>query len=98
MTSALTAVPVDRRRRSAAVAAAFAAVLLVAGILPWVMATDSVIRFLTVFVLVAALLAGFVAFGLIRSIKVAPPQQRRLAPEGGCGGNCQCGSRPSADC
>lgn len=97
MTSALTAVPVDRRRRSALVAAAFAVVLLVAGILPWVMATDSVIRFLTVFVLIAGLLAGFVAFGLIRSIKVAPPT-RRLAPEGGCGGNCQCGSQPSADC
>lgn len=91
MTSALTAVPVDRRRRSAAVAGAFAAVLLVAGILPWVMATDSVIRFLTVFVLIAALLAGFIAFGLLRSIKVAPP--RRLAPEGGCGGGCQCGKQ-----
>ena len=94
MTTALSAVPVDRRRRSAAVAGAFAAMLLVVGILPWVMPTDSVIRFLTAFVLIAALLAAFVAVGLLRSIKVAPP--RAASSGGGCGGGCQCGAQDSA--
>lgn len=93
MTSALTSVPLDRRRRSAAVAGAFTAVLLVVGILPWVMPTDSVIRFFTVFVLIAALLAGFVAVGLLRSMKVAPPRAASFG--GGCGGGCQCGQQQS---
>lgn len=91
MTSTLSTVPVDRRRRSAYVAAAFAVVLLVVGVLPWTMPTDSVIRFLTAFVLVAAALAGLIAFGLLRSIKVAPPR----AVSGGCGGGCQCGQQAS---
>lgn len=95
MTAALTSVPVDRRRRSALVAGAFAAVLLVAGILPWVMPTDSVIRFLTTFVLIAALLAAFIAVGLLRSIKVAPPRGATAAG-GGCGGGCQCGQQNTA--
>ena len=92
MTSALSTVPLARRRRSAFVAAAFAAVLLVAGILPWAMPTESVIRFLAAFVVVAGLLAAFVAFGLLRSIKVAPP---RPVATGGCGGGCQCGQQQS---
>ncbi|MHA3701474.1 hypothetical protein ACXR2U_04760 [Jatrophihabitans sp. YIM 134969] len=89
MASALSTVPLDRRRRSAWVASGFAVVLLAVGVLPWTMQTDSVIRFLTAFVLLAAVLTGLVAVGLLRSMKVAPPR----ASSGGCGGGCQCGQQ-----
>lgn len=93
MTSALSTVPLARRRRSALVATAMAVVLLVAGLLPWAMPTESVIRFMAAFVVAAGLLAAFVAVGLIRSIKVAPP--RPDAAGGGCGAGCQCGQQQS---
>lgn len=95
MTSALSTVPVARRRRSATVAGGFAVLLLAAGVLPWAMPTESVIRFLAAFVVVAGLLAAFVAVGLLRSIKVAPADSltrtRAVPSSGGCGGGCQCG-------
>ena len=92
--------PLARRRRSALVAGAFALVLLVAGLLPWVTPADSVIRFLAAFVVVAGLFAAFIAVGLVRSIRRVPVTRgtsARAGAAGGCGGGCQCG-RQDAGC
>ena len=68
MASQLSAVPIERRRRAAATAGLIAALLLVAGVMPWIEPAPSVLRVMATIALVAAVLVGLVGWGMLTSI------------------------------
>jgi cytochrome c-type biogenesis protein CcmH/NrfG len=75
----LTSVPIERRRRAAATAGLFAALLLVVGVMPWVAPAPSVLRVLATIALVAAVLVGLVVWGLLTSVRADQAESRRDA-------------------
>ena len=76
---------VRARKRAVGMLGALAAVLLLAGVLPWATGADTVIRVLAV----GLLLAGLMVLGALLRVSTAPA---RSAPpvERGCDG-CACG-------
>jgi cytochrome c-type biogenesis protein CcmH/NrfG len=72
----LTSVPIERRRRAAATAGLIAALLVAAGVLPWVAPAPSVLRVLATIVLVAAVLVALVGWGLLTSIRADQAESR----------------------
>jgi cytochrome c-type biogenesis protein CcmH/NrfG len=76
MTSQLSAVPIERRRRAAAVAGLVAALLVAAGVMPWLDPAPSVLRVLATIALVAAVLVGLVGWGLLSSIRADQAEAR----------------------
>jgi hypothetical protein len=76
MGSQLSAVPMQRRRRSAAAAGLIAALLVAAGIMPWVAPAPSVLRVLATIALGAAVLVGLVGWGLLTSIRADQAESR----------------------
>lgn len=68
MTSRLSAVPIERRRRAAATAGLIAALLVAVGVLPWAGAAPTALRVLATIALVAAVPVALVGWGLLTSI------------------------------
>jgi hypothetical protein len=60
-------VPVDRRRRAAAVAGLLATLLVAIGVLPWVSVASAGLRVMSVVALVAGLTLALVSWGLLAS-------------------------------
>jgi hypothetical protein len=69
MASQLSAVPMERRRRAAATAGLITALLVAAGVMPWLGPAPSVLRVLATIALAAAAVVGFVGWGLLTSIR-----------------------------
>lgn len=76
MASQLSAVPIERRRRAAATASLLAALLVAAGITPWVSTAPSVLRVLATIALLAAFAIGLVGWGLLTSISTDRAEAR----------------------
>jgi hypothetical protein len=76
MTSQLSAVPIERRRRAGVVAGLIAALLVVAGVMPWVGPAPSVLRVMATIGLVAGGLVGLVGWGMLRSIHADQSEAR----------------------
>ena len=76
MASQLSAVPIERRRRAAPTAWLIAALLLAAGVVPWLSSAPGAVRVMATIALVAALVAGLVGWGLITSIRADRAESR----------------------
>jgi hypothetical protein len=70
MSSALSTVPIDRRRRAARSALLLAAVMAVVFVVAWVRPAPGVVRLFASVALVGALMLGLMSWGLVRSIRL----------------------------
>jgi hypothetical protein len=100
-TQPLSAVPVEQRRRAAIGLGLIAVLLAVIGILPWAAAAPASVRVLAVAALVAAVLAGFLAWGLAHSISVDTARRAEAELDAqliaAAGHSCDCGHDHQAD-
>ena len=103
VSSDLSRIPFERRRRAAYCSMAFAVVLTICGVLPWTAGTPTALRVLAALVLVGAAATALIGWGLLRSIAI---DRRRLAEAefdavlieaAGPAGACGCGHTHDPD-
>ena len=102
MPSQLSYVPVERRRRAAATVGLIATLLVAIGIVSWAGSAPSTIRVFSTIALVAAVLLGLVAWGLLTSVRADLDESRvdaaitSAVASSGFGG-CDCGHEHDPD-
>jgi hypothetical protein len=70
MSSSLSVVPLERRRRAAWAAGLLAAVMLIVFVLAWVRPAPGVVRLFGALALAGAVLLGLMTWGVVRSIRL----------------------------
>lgn len=76
MSSALSGIPIDRRRRLAATVGLFSMLSVTVGVVALTGTTPGVVRVFSAIALVVAALLGLVAWGLSRSVSIDMAEQR----------------------
>ena len=76
MSSALSGIPIDRRRRLAATVGLFAMLSVTIGIVALTGTTPGVVRVFSAIALVVAALLGLIAWGVSRSVSIDLAEQR----------------------
>jgi hypothetical protein len=90
----LSAVPIPRRRRAISVLFVLAALLVAAGILPWVRPAPVSVRVIAVAALLSGLLALSIVWGLATSVRLDTRRAAEVeldAVLAAAGGGCDCG-------
>jgi hypothetical protein len=99
--SQLSYVPVERRRRAAATVGLIATLLVAIGIVSWAGSAPSTIRVFSTIALVAAVLLGLVAWGLLTSVRADLAESRVDAAIASAvassGAGCGCGHEHDPD-
>jgi hypothetical protein len=70
MSSSLSGVPIERRRRAAWAAGLLAAVMTIVFVLAWVRPAPGVVRLLATVALLGAVVLGLMTWGVVRSIRL----------------------------
>ncbi|HEY3716942.1 MAG TPA: hypothetical protein VGL39_20635 [Jatrophihabitantaceae bacterium] len=101
MPSQLSYLPVERRRRAAATVGLIATLLVAIGIVSWAGSAPSTIRVFSTIALVAAVLLGLVAWGLLTSVRADLAESRVDAAIASAvassGAGCGCGHEHDPD-
>lgn len=104
MTSSLSGIPIESRRRLAATLGLFAALCLTVGVVANTGRAPTLIRVVSAVILVVAVLLGLGAWSVLRSVKVDLAEMRldraiddAIASGGGSALSCGCGHDHDAD-